>query len=214
MKHYGLPPLVHRRFEPEWTEFMHYLYLPVRFPGTNIRLPRRLEMLRPMVDIAADFSQSDDYIYLTAERSWVQPGATQNRPGWHCDGFGTDDDTLIWASRSGTQWLDFPSSEISEDHIRSLAQFDALAAEHPDHIRQCPEGVIAQINPYVIHAAPVEVTAGMRSWAKVSVSKHLYNLEGNSHNYLFDYDWKMWSREEARNHPSFAGADFIQEDGR
>jgi hypothetical protein len=32
-------------------------------------------------------------------------------------------------------------------------------------------------------------------------------LKGNSHNYLFDYDWKMWDRDVLRNDPAYAGKD-------
>lgn len=41
----------------------------------------------------------------------------------------------------------------------------------------------------------------MRAFLKVSFSKDKYDLLGNSHNYLMDYNWEMKARKEDRNIP-------------
>jgi hypothetical protein len=41
----------------------------------------------------------------------------------------------------------------------------------------------------------------MRAFLKVSISKDKYDLIGNSHNYLLDYDWQMKERKQERNIP-------------
>jgi len=51
----------------------------------------------------------------------------------------------------------------------------------------------------------------MRQFIKISLSNNKYNLENNSHNYLFPYDWPMHSRELIRNDPHKAQQDFIKE---
>ena len=40
-----------------------------------------------------------------------------------------------------------------------------------------------------------------RTFFKLSFSKDKYDLKGNSHNYLFDYNWEMRERKENRNIP-------------
>jgi hypothetical protein len=48
---------------------------------------------------------------------------------------------------------------------------------------------------------------GMRSFLKISLSHQKYNLVGNSHNYLFDYNWDLHDRDTLRNDPAYAGKD-------
>lgn len=44
-------------------------------------------------------------------------------------------------------------------------------------------------------------TAGVRSFVKISVSRHRYNLVGNSVNHLLGLNWPMAERMPERNHP-------------
>ena len=55
-----------------------------------------------------------------------------------------------------------------------------------------------QFNIHKVSDAPFE---GMRTFVKISFSKDKYDLKGNSHNFLFDYDWEMKVRGENRNIP-------------
>jgi hypothetical protein len=50
----------------------------------------------------------------------------------------------------------------------------------------------------------------MRQYVKVSMSNHQYNLENNSHNYLFEYEWQLFSREAVRNDPAATQKDWVQ----
>jgi hypothetical protein len=83
-----------------------------------------------------------------------------------------------------------------------------------DHIDPRPERWLYKLNPFVVHATPIIQEPGeMRSFVKVSVSKHRYNLVGNSHNYLFDYEWEMFERTDVRNDPTYAQADYYEVGG-
>lgn len=71
-----------------------------------------------------------------------------------------------------------------------------------------PEATLYAIDPGVVHATPlIEGPGCMRQYVKVSLSNERYNLENNSHNYLFDYDWPLHNREMLRNDPHRAQAD-------
>lgn len=215
------PDVVARGFRPDWSEYMHYLYLPVVMPGMGdeIMLPPRLEFLRSAIELVIEreeFVSMDDprHIYVTARRGYATPGNPLNRPGWHSDGFGTDDVNYIWADRWPTLFAvgDFDSKTISTDHIRSAEQFEDRVANwnRPDGVLvyQGEENAVYRLDPSVIHAAPeIPAPGGERSFLKISVSPDRYNLRGNSHNHLFHYSWHMWSREEVRNDPAYAGGD-------
>ena len=107
-----------------WTEFMHYLYLPVRIPHSDpgltampstyrdgVTLPKALEFLaRPVMDALADARATaphlnDPYVYVTARRGFASPGNPVNRPGFHCDDFGGSDLNYIWSDRWPTRFV-------------------------------------------------------------------------------------------------------------
>ncbi len=207
---YGSAPEVIGPFDPAWSEYMHYLYLPVAMPGQiGIRLPRRLEFLRPVVNDAwARDGHPFDYCYVTARRGFATPDNPLNRPGWHADGFGTDDVNYVWSDRFPTRFALGDFGEISDDHVVSAAQFEGVVGAGEVDVVDGVPGTVYRLDASVIHATPeIPAPGGERSFFKVSLSNDRYNLAGNSHNYLFDYDWKMWDRAEVRNDPAYAGGD-------
>lgn len=213
---YGQAPDAAGQFElTEWTEFMHYLYLPVKMmDDSEIRLPPRLEFLyRAVLTAILDAGQwfEDAYVYVTARRGFATPDNPLNRPGWHCDGFGTDDVNYTWSDRWGTRWADQEDGfeDISSDHLVSMRQFEEQV--DPRWIRSMAPGRLWRLTPFVVHTTPeVPAPGGLRSFLKISVSRHRYNLQGNSRNHLFDYDWEMFPRDAARNDPAHNMADFYE----
>lgn len=212
MTEFGAPPRPVRGFDLRETfvEVMHYMYLPVLMPGTEVRLPERLNFARPLIEVATTNFRSTTgneplYVYLTARRGYATPGNPLNRPGWHTDGFGTDDVNYVWTDSFPTLFACHEFEGICPmDHVRSLAQFEEQARVTD----LAPLGYLVRLDQYVVHSAPeIPAPGGMRSFIKISFSGDRYNLVGNSHNYLFDYDWKMYPRNVVRNDPARAGGD-------
>lgn len=221
---YGAPPRAVASMRLEWDEYMHYLYLPVRLPGqAGVRLPDRLGFMAHPLNVACNTEHGirgstawleDHYIYVTARRGYATPGNPLNRPGWHADGFGSDDVNYIWSDRWPTRFAVGRFVDISDDHVVSAGQFDQqitwseTACERGSiEVSNGKPCVLYRLDPSVIHATPIIDGGGDRSFFKISISRSRYNLRGNSHNYLFDYDWKMWDRSEVRNDPAYAGGD-------
>jgi hypothetical protein len=214
-------------FTPDWHEYMHYLYLPVVVPGqVGCRLPQNLGFLQDLLERILDYEQIDPWrpevhVYVTARRGFATPGNPLNRPGWHADGYGSDDINYIWSDRFPTR---FATGDLSlppgHDHISSVEMWTQMI----DHYRlvggadsvevhECEPLTVYRLDPSVIHQTPIIPSpGGDRSFFKVSVSPYRYNLLGNSHNYLFPYDWTMHSRSEIRNDPAYAGGDFAPQD--
>lgn len=219
MNYYGRAPKAIRNLSGiELTEVMYYLYLPIKMSDdVSIRLPQNIKQLMPMVDCAENawrrmFSRMGTdgvYIYISARKGWATPDNPLNRPGWHCDGFGTDDINFIWWRGPGTRFAYGDFNDISPDHNQSLIQFDTMVNQ--SKIFHESPGVLYMIDPYVVHATPIITQGCWREYVKISFSKHRYNLKNNSHNYLFDYDWKLHDRSEVRNDPARAQADFKKE---
>lgn len=207
MSDYGRhPTVVVPDFNPGWYEYMHYLYLPVKMAGDPyVALPPRLDFLRVLVHGAIATEEWDGYVYVTARRGWASPDNPLNRPGWHTDGFGSTDINFIWTDKFPTRFAVNPFVDISDSHVLSAKQFEHQVKT----VVTYPERTVLRLDPFVVHATPeIPEPGGERSFFKISLGRERYNLLGNSHNYLLEYDWKMWSRSEIRNDPAYAGGDF------
>lgn len=209
---YGEAPELLGQFALTSREYMHYLYLPLRIErDAPLAVPKRLSFVWPLLRAVYEHPRDMEryrYVYITSRRGWASPGNNLNRPGWHCDGFGSDDINYVWSDSFGTEYAEHPFVDISPDHVRSLEQF----AEQVDRsrVRVYPDGTLARLNPYVVHqVADCPPPGGSRSFVKVSLSNHKYNLAGNSHNYLIEYEWEMHDRALIRNDPAYAGGDFF-----
>lgn len=122
----------------------------------------------------------------------------------HADGFGTRDINYIWHDGGATLFAEHEFGEISPDHVVSMSQFNIRARV----TRSYPDRTLLRLDPFVVHRAPdIMAPGGERAFVKISLSADRYNLRGNSHNYAFDYSWRMWSRDEIRNDPAYAGGD-------
>jgi hypothetical protein len=205
---YGSLPEIIGEFDLNLSEVMHYLYLPVKMERSGIRLPPNVECCRPLIEAAIDAYGNYQYAYLTARKGWASPDNPLNRPGWHCDGFGTNDMNLIWWRGPGTRIAVQDFADISGDHVASLKQFEAQV--DPSNVVTYREQTLIAIDPFCVHATPLIQPPGCwRQFIKVSMSDQRYNLENNSHNYLFDYDWPMHGREDLRNDPTRAQVDSV-----
>lgn len=192
-------------------EFMHYQYLPVRMFGiAGYRIPRNLSVARGIVRAAENHALNKRgrvfrYAYVTAKRGTAVPGNPLNRPGWHSDGFGTEDLNYIWWQGTGTMIANQTFNYIPDNHITSLVEFETQIIDNLI-VTPCQQHLYP-LDATVVHSAPNVNRPESRQFIKVSLSNKEYNLEGNSHNYDFDYAWKMVSRDEVRNDPHRAQTD-------
>ena len=198
---YGKCPFVLGTVDIDFTEFMFYLYLPIKLAGScwnYDNLPSNLAFIRTLLDNVS--VKEDDYVYVTAKNMWYESGGTYNREGWHSDGFMTDDINYIWSNGPSTEFItgDF---NLSQDHQESLTELSWVGGSRP--ISSLPPKTLARLDQFVIHRPPPVTKSGMRAFIKISVSKEKYNLKGNSHNHSLDYDWEMWDRKATRNDPIY-----------
>lgn len=190
------------------SEMYFYQYLPIKLRGSlEMKIPDQLLKFQDLIKTCnADFfgyghGIKDYYIYITAKCLYAPTGSNLNRPGWHSDGFLTNDINYIWSDSLPTEYITGSFNNISQNHKDSLKEFDFLGCSIPSNF--CKENSIYRLDDKVIHRS--QINNGdpfLRQFIKISFSKEKYNLKGNSHNYLIDYDWEMKDRESNRNHPS------------
>jgi hypothetical protein len=205
MNEVGTLPEIVGNFRGECPEFMTVQYMPIWMPHFGLELPEHLKWLRPMVDVVFDDLYNTPaatkyrYVYATVKHGYVGTGCLQNRPGWHIDGYGSDDLNYIWYTNNPTEFLDQRMS-LAEDHELSMLAMEQLA--DPENIVSYHSKLVLKLDNTVIHRVKEVFAPCLRTFVKLSVSEHKYNLKGNAHNYLFNYDWEMHERSPERNHPT------------
>lgn len=187
-------------------ESMFYLYLPVKLEGQRrLTLPARLQKFYPILDaVREDLGKDfvDKNIYITAKAMWVVGNCTGQRPGWHCDGFMSDDLNYIWYDSVATQFYLGWKLSLPQDHEKSIEKMETECRSYCTY----PNKTLLKMDETVIHRAQDDVPACFRTFIKVSVSRHIYAREGNSINYLPDIyqqtkDWVYVERGQNRNCP-------------
>lgn len=204
---YGQLPKVLGIHSVECTEMMFYQYLPIKLAGqTKPVYEDRLRCFDKLIGtICCDFigvfgldAYTASNIYLTAKYMFQPVGCSYNRPGWHSDGFMTEDINYIWSDCFPTV---FNNSDfnLSMDDRLSLDEMDIQALEKWNvYYENCS---LFRLNQFNIHRTQNVTQSRMRTFLKVSFSKDRYDLKGNAHNYLLDYDWEMKERKMGRNIP-------------
>lgn len=186
------------------TEMMFWLYCPIATPSECTTLPENLVQFRAIIEAVkrdAGPRYYDSYVYLTAKTLWVSGDYIGNRPGWHSDGFGTDDVNYIWYDHAPTEFIEVDGGfSLPDDCDDAMALMTNQAVVRP--VVTFPAKHLLRLTPAVIHRSPVAFPAGMRTFVKVSISSERYNLEGNSVNHLLTERWPLLPRFSERNHPA------------
>lgn len=211
---YGSAPIKVAEIECNVEEMFFYQYLPVKMADADdyeYKLPQRLECFEGLLVACLNdffneacnrnhYMYNQHYVYLTAKRLFVTEGCGLNRDGWHTDGFGSDDINYIWCDTLPTKYICGEFRHVPQDHVECLKHFEHLGNGNTHHY--CNVNTVYRLDDTVIHAQDdYKGSPTLRTFVKVSFSKERYNLKGNSHNYLLDYNWKMEDRSLERNHP-------------
>lgn len=204
MDKYGAPPIDLGRNDLSPVEMMFWLYCPIKMADdSQLVIPDNLQQFLPLIETARDNCLGrwrSNYVYISAKRLFVSPENPMNRPGWHSDGFMTDDLNYVWSDRDGTFFWE-PKRLVSfiQDHTASLPEMEAAAEQGP--VVVYPDKHFLRLDETVIHRVADLAEPHMRSFVKISVSRHRYNLVGNSINHRLPNNWGFAPRSEHRNHP-------------
>lgn len=206
---YGAAPVDLGRVDLSPAEMMFWLYCPVKLPGMErIILPDNLRQFSPIIDVVrADLGRSrfaSSYVYVTAKTLFSSPENPGNRPGWHSDGFLTDDLNYIWYDANPTIfWVGGPV-DFAADHAASLDEMQAVCGGCDGEIRKYQEKHILRLDQRVMHRVDTCISPGVRTFVKVSVSNQRYALKGNSVNHALAPFWEYKDRGSDRNCPTGA----------
>lgn len=193
--------------EVKCEEMLFYQYLPIKLVNqTKIIYEDRLKCFDELIDIICiDFVNEfgfarykKSYVYLTVKYLYQAPNTSFNRMGWHTDGFLTDDINYIWSDKFPTIFnkSDF---DLALDDVISMTEMENQALPINDVTHS--ENELLRLNQFNVHKVAPVTSGGMRTFLKLSFSEDKYDLVGNAHNYLLDYQWVMKQRKDERNIP-------------
>lgn len=176
-------------------EFCFVQYMPIKFPFGFTAVPDNLNWVAPLIKrVYKTTLCNDKYMYLTVKKMY----GSCNREGWHTDGFGTDDINFVWYDASPTQF-DIGVFHLPHCHEKSIQY---MSEQHNEaNVIEYPCKTLLMLDQSIVHRVNPKPYNGFRTFIKISISDSKYNLRGNAHNYLLDYNWKMIDRLEERNHP-------------
>lgn len=199
---YGTAPINLGLVDLSPTEMMFWLYCPIKLPNSlDIVMPTNLAQFSPIVEACWEDAQDQwesRYVYLTAKTLWVTHENPGQRRGWHCDGFMTDDLNYIWYDSEPTVFA-VPDQLVSftQEHAQSLVEMEFIGEMTPP--TTYPVKNLLRLDDKVLHRVGDFAGAGMRSFVKLSVSRHPFNLVGNSVNHELAPNWSYEKRSAERN---------------
>lgn len=208
MRAYGTLPTIVGEFACNGKEQFWYQYLPIKLPGAHeITMESRLlnEFGKIVGAACCDYVGLrgldrfvESHLYITAKRQLQTPLATITRPGWHTDGFMTDDINYLWSDCQPTIY-NTSNFVLSQDDKRSIDEMGKQAVVENNVTYE--NNTLVRLDQYVVHRNDDSPFYGVRTFVKLSFSADKYDLEGNSINYLLNYNWKMRPRGDFRNIP-------------
>jgi hypothetical protein len=192
------PVVIQRGLSLRADEFMFYQDMLIKPPDSPIvTIEPRLQPLMPMIDIAMASSVGDRYVYITVKRMWQCAGGKPiNRPGYHCDGFGTDDVVFVWSDVDQTEFNSSAFDLLGDEHA-SMERMERQA--DPGNAYSYPPNTLLRMDAKCVHRPAAPTVTGPRTFAKITISRHLFDLAGNTKNYGLDFTWPTRPRSAERN---------------
>lgn len=188
------------------------LDMPIKFPGSEFRIPAAFEQFRGVIERIAHYEAAinkkcfDEYFcYLTVDQGWVQPDTLQREAPCHVDGFQGPrqsktkiNHTYVVSDEVPTTYYiqPFDLSHLDEARHNFFWEMNKIVAEDNSNRAWRPEkNEINLIDAYTVHRGSEATQRVYRTWIRLSFEVRVFDRLGNAHNPLFSYDWEMLPRD-------------------
>lgn len=161
------------------------------------------EILSGIYDLS-EYLYNNDYrynCYLSIKHEYVHGGSIGNRPGWHIDGFKSDQHNFIWYDCIPTE-VCTGSFNLTNDHDISLDEMDYQAIDNDKFNHALPINTLYEMNQECVHRPTYNKMdkAVLRTFIKITYSKEQFNCIGNAWNYKLPHIRMTAHRNNHRNH--------------
>lgn len=189
------------------------LDLPIKFPGSDYRIPAALKMFAPIIKRAADFEAAvnpdcldEYYCYLTIDGGWVEPGNLQREAPCHVDGFqgarwrpkvrGNHTYTVSNAVPTAYYVQPFDFDLLDEAVHNFFWEMNRQVALTNSEFEWLPQdGEMTMMDCYSVHRGTPSPVRIYRTFVRISFEVRIFDRKGNAHNPLFKYAWPMVPRD-------------------
>lgn len=189
------------------------LDMPIKFPGSNFRIPKNLEQFRSVIERIAHYEAminpdcfDEYYCYLTIDQGLVKPETLQREAPCHVDGFQGArwnpkvriNHTYVVTDELPTTYYvqPFDFSHLDESKHNFFWEMNRIVAQTKSAYAWKPQkNEINLIDAYTVHRGSEADAETYRTWIRVSFEVRKFDRLGNAHNPLFKYDWDMVPRD-------------------
>ena len=189
------------------------LDMPVKFPGSNFRIPATLAQFRGAIERIAHFEAAANpdcfdeyYCYMTIDQGTVQPDTLQREAPCHVDGFQGArwnpktriNHTYVVADAIPTTYYPQPFDFSAFDEARHNYFWEMnriVAATRSVHAWHPQNNEINMIDAYTVHRGTEAAELTFRTWMRLSFEVRKFDRLGDAHNPMFAYDWEMVPRD-------------------
>lgn len=189
------------------------LDMPIKFPGSNFRIPQTFEQFIPVIQKVANFEKAmnpdcfdEYYCYMTIDQGLVKPDTLQREAPCHVDGFQGArwtpkvriNHTYVIGDSIPTSYYvqPFDFSQLDEAKHNFFWEMNKIVAETNAQYAWQPESnEINLIDAYTVHRGSEATQETFRTWMRLSFEVRKFDRLGNAHNPLFQYDWEMVPRD-------------------
>lgn len=198
------------------------LDLPIKFPGSDVRIPRELAVYAPIIRRAFNFEAvvnrecyDEYYCYLTVDKGIVRPGELQREAPCHVDGF----QGPRWNPKVRNNHTYTVSNAVPTAYYIQPFNFDQLddakhdffwemnrqvAATNSRYLWQPGDSEMTMMDCYCVHRGTEAPHELFRTFVRISFEVRIFDRLGNAHNPMFQYAWPMVPRDiEALNLVAF-----------
>lgn len=191
--------------------------LPIKMPHSDLMVPTEFNQFTESIEKICQHQKSTGeydnwYAYLCIDQRTANPGSSQRRPGEHADSFPTGNvsinrpsDTIYLAYNAiPTEFcygnFTFTSNIDTSDNKQILNHFSRQTV----YTKIFNPYTILKMDTGHVHRVGINTTNKPinRTFLKLTFSPDIFNRVGNDHNYLFDYNWPLYSRTVERNNSS------------
>lgn len=186
--------------------------LPIKFPGSNFRIPGRYAQCVPLIHRIANFEQRlnptcfDEYFcYLTFHQGWVEKGKRQRPSPCHVDGFqGARFRPKVRCNHSYVVSNAVPTVYHEQgfdlDHLDDAKhnffwemnrQVELAGGKHA---WMPVDNELVLMDCYCVHRGGEAVERVWRTFVRVSFEVRIFDHVDNGKNPLFAYDWPLVDR--------------------
>lgn len=201
------------RFEFSKSGAPRTLDMPIKFPGSNFRIPAELAQFRGTIERVAHFEAAinpdcfdEYYCYMTVDQGLVRPNTLQREAPCHVDGF----QGARWPNKVRINHSYVVGDRLPTTYYPQAFDFDALdealhnffwemnrqvANNHSAGAFRPGDCEIGLIDAYTVHRGSEAQTETFRTWIRLSFEARQFDRLGNAHNPLFQYNWPMVPRD-------------------